>query len=173
MLYCLCSSDMPECESASYKQIMPVPSEQETVILAVASQSLEKPPILVFHEQVKAIGGYRVIDEQRQALIEAYFTTEHSFATLARQFGIARTTAQYFVSSGLQTIFAHLPPEMQREYRSSKDVIKLKPHTWKHNQEALQNVRTAQQKRWNRYRQEKQSISRNDDTKRRRTHQRM
>jgi hypothetical protein len=96
-------------------------------VLETASPLPEKPAYVVFHEAVQALGLYEQIAASRRTHIIAYFTTDSSYTDLLQQ-GIASSSSEagYLITTGVRTLFEHLPPELQVQYQSPEAIMELK-----------------------------------------------
>jgi len=89
------------------------------------TQSGKKPDIREFHERAKTSGAYERglkagsprLTEDRQRLMEAYFTTPASYNDLRPLAGgVTKERVRQYISDGLSQLWSFLPPELQKEY---------------------------------------------------------
>ncbi len=84
----------------------------------------KKPSTAEFYERAKATGAFEkrdgsgpVLDERRQALLEAYFTTPATLEDLRPLAGgVSRDRVRQLVTDTFEKIARNLPEEMQDEY---------------------------------------------------------
>src|SRR5438046_2180670 len=84
-------------------------------------------PLADFHRRVEQLGLYDRVKESRRALMIEYFTSDVSLRELTKRRGKSAVKGTYeLIQKGLHELWNSMPQEMQVEYKSPKDVLKLK-----------------------------------------------
>lgn len=99
-------------------------------IMASQQQADEFLPLKPLHLAAERSGAYLYIDERRERLTRIYLTTEANMSDLRVIAGVSSIeTVRYLLTTSLETLFEHLPQDIQERYKSAKEALQLKTRT--------------------------------------------